>query len=357
MGVAVAVVILNKRKFLMVKRKPDVEFYPTFWAPMHGHIQEGERVEECVRRIAKEQLDLDVEPVKEIKTLLADYGASELKFWLAKINSGQPSIKSKKLAKFKWMGWSAAVQRNLLPATKSIFRKELKELVLDEAGDGKFIVLDGIDASGKKTQTKLLLDWLKDMGYVADMISFPQYDRPFGAIVGNYLRGEYGGKDDLPPEVTALLYATDRYDFAPTLRWILKNKEWIVADRYTPANIFQVAKLKNEEEQDKVFEWIRQVESRMPQPNIVIILNQDPAVARQLHEQRQLQDYMRGLKKDVHDADTDYQASVMKLFLRLAKKLDNWHVVECMDNDELRTVAHIQEDIRNVVRRTLLGEK
>lgn len=44
---------------------------------------------------------------------------------------------------------------------------------------GKFIVIDGIDGSGKATQTKLLLNRLAKKGYKTATIDFPQYYNNF----------------------------------------------------------------------------------------------------------------------------------------------------------------------------------
>ena len=52
---------------------------------------------------------------------------------------------------------------------------------------GKFIVIDGIDGSGKATQTKLLVAKLKENGYKVKTIDFPQYEENFfGKMVGRY---------------------------------------------------------------------------------------------------------------------------------------------------------------------------
>lgn len=355
MSDAILIIILKNRKFLMVERQPDIDFYPKFWAPLHGQKNEDESFEDAVKRISKETLDIEVEPVRELKILLADYGAAKLHCWIADIKDGIPKITSDKFSRFKWMTWSDILKKDLLPATKSLFRSELKEFVLDKMnGGGKFIVLDGIDASGKKTHAAMLIEWLEEVGFVANKIAFPQYDQPFGAIVGKYLRGEYGGKDSLPPEVTTLLYATDRYHYAPKLKDGILNGEWFIADRYTPANIFQVAKETDDKKQDDLFNWLYLVESRMPQPDVVIILNQDPYIAKRLHEQRNLEAYMRNLKKDIHDEDIEYQARTMNAFLKYAGRMKNWFVVNCIEDGKLRSVDAIQSDIREIIEKKLL---
>jgi dTMP kinase len=48
---------------------------------------------------------------------------------------------------------------------------------------GKFIVLDGPDGCGKTTQTKLLVQWLKERG--ADVVTFRE---PGGTAIGEKVR-------------------------------------------------------------------------------------------------------------------------------------------------------------------------
>ena len=57
---------------------------------------------------------------------------------------------------------------------------------------GKLIVLEGLDGSGKATQTKLLFDALKAKGENVMRVTFPNYDSPSSALVKMYLAGEFG---------------------------------------------------------------------------------------------------------------------------------------------------------------------
>ena len=56
----------------------------------------------------------------------------------------------------------------------------------------KLIVIDGLDGSGKATQTKLLAERLNENGYKARTISFPDYDSDSSALVKMYLGGKLG---------------------------------------------------------------------------------------------------------------------------------------------------------------------
>ena len=45
---------------------------------------------------------------------------------------------------------------------------------------GKLIVIEGTDCSGKETQSKLLIEKLRNEGVQIDIYSFPSYETPTG---------------------------------------------------------------------------------------------------------------------------------------------------------------------------------
>ena len=72
---------------------------------------------------------------------------------------------------------------------------------------GKLIIFEGLDGSGKGTQTELACQNLHSKGYDPLKISFPDYDSPSSALVKMYLSGEFGQRQlqnqvgqCLPPE-------------------------------------------------------------------------------------------------------------------------------------------------------------
>ena len=52
---------------------------------------------------------------------------------------------------------------------------------------GKLIVIDGLDGSGKSTQTDLVAKALAEQGIKVRQISFPDYKEPSSALVKMYL--------------------------------------------------------------------------------------------------------------------------------------------------------------------------
>src|SRR6202167_2699999 len=55
---------------------------------------------------------------------------------------------------------------------------------------GKFIVLEGIDGSGKRTQLEMLVRVFASRGVACSQLSFPRYDGFFGKMAGQYLNGD-----------------------------------------------------------------------------------------------------------------------------------------------------------------------
>ncbi|MDY6769690.1 MAG: dTMP kinase, partial [Candidatus Nanohaloarchaea archaeon] len=138
---------------------------------------------------------------------------------------------------------------------------------------GALVVIEGLDASGKRTQAERLVRRLDTAGQDAEYIEFPTYDRTrIGSLIEQYLDGGY----DAPPEVAALLYAADRYQMADELEAFMADGGVVVADRYSPSNYaFQAAAA----DDPAMLDWMQDVERRLPQPDLVILLDIPPETA------------------------------------------------------------------------------
>lgn len=77
---------------------------------------------------------------------------------------------------------------------------------------GKVIVIEGLDGSGKATQTQILFDRLLAERIKVRKVSFPDYQSPSSALVKMYLSGEFGtNPEDVNAYAAAVFYAVDRY--------------------------------------------------------------------------------------------------------------------------------------------------
>ncbi len=54
------------------------------------------------------------------------------------------------------------------------------------------IVFEGLDGSGKETQTKLIEKRLNDIGLKTIRIEFPNYCNKYSLFVKEYLNGDFG---------------------------------------------------------------------------------------------------------------------------------------------------------------------
>ena len=141
-----------------------------------------------------------------------------------------------------------------------------------------FIVLEGVDGSGKSTQIANLQRMFTEQGVECEYLHFPRFDAPyFGDMIARFLRGELGSIEQVDPYVVALLYAEDRRDAAKMIRGWLAEGKVVICDRYVYSNVgYQCAKLSDDEEREKLRKWILSLEYdyfAIPQPDLSLFLD------------------------------------------------------------------------------------
>jgi len=217
---------------------------------------------------------------------------------------------------------------------------------------GLFVVIDGTDGSGKKTQTKLLVERLQNDWYAVEKIDFPQYGTKSAWLVEEYLNGKYGGADDVNPYQASIFYAVDRYDASFQIRKRLEEGKIVISDRYTSANMgHQAGKIDDIKEREKYLVWLEELEFgilNIPRPDANIFLYMDSEVARKLALQNQKGANLSS-EKDIHENDGEHMKKASEAFKYVAKKY-SWKTVICWDwewNFKSREVIH--EEIFSVV--------
>lgn len=202
---------------------------------------------------------------------------------------------------------------------------------------GLFLVLEGNDGAGKSSQLALLEAYFKKSGRKVRSIHFPRLDaKPYGQMIAEFLRGDFGPLGSVHPKLTALLYALDRSQAAPALKEILSAGEVFLADRYIFSNLaYQCAKVNDPEERDSLADWIETLEYAshgIPRADLTLYLDVPPEFSRaNLARQRTGPDraYLGG-GKDIHEESEDLQNRVREEFLRLAKnRPSEIGVVDC----------------------------
>lgn len=126
---------------------------------------------------------------------------------------------------------------------------------------GKLIVFEGIDASGKATQARLLKEKLESLGFKVALFEAPDYSTPVGKLIRKYLKKEI----EIPKTCVPLLYAADRAQFAEKVKRLLEDGYIVIYDRYSYSNVaYQL---------DFPPKWLLTLDSLLKNPDLVIFLD------------------------------------------------------------------------------------
>ena len=200
----------------------------------------------------------------------------------------------------------------------------------------RFIVIEGLDGSGKSTQIDLLLNYMKESKNPFEYLHFPRTDEGFyGDMVARFLRGDLGPLDSVHPYLVAMIYAGNRYDSGELIRGWLENGINVIVDRYVVSNIaFQCAKLGTAKEREELRQWILDFEykyHKIPRPDINVFLDVPfEFTTRKLSSVRDGDDrnYLNG-KSDIHEQDLDFQRKVREVYLELASSDPQMKILDC----------------------------
>ncbi len=210
----------------------------------------------------------------------------------------------------------------------------------------KLIVIDGLDGSGKATQTKLLCERLTKLGFRARTISFPDYHSDSSALVRMYLGGQLGNSpDDVNAYAASSFYAVDRVvSYLNEWKKDYAEYDYIIADRYTTSNIIhQMAKV-DESERESYIEWLFDYEYNrlaLPAPDAVFFLDVDPEVSQRLMEGRYHGDPS---KKDIHEKNMAYLRRCRSSAIYAIERL-GWISVLCSADGAMRSIGDINDEL------------
>lgn len=230
---------------------------------------------------------------------------------------------------------------------------------------GKLIVMEGIDGSGKETQSKLLKERLSKEGTPWYETTFPQYDSESSFFVRQYLSGAYGiNAQAVSAKQASYCYAMDRFHTFRTnkeLQAALNDTDTIViADRYTTSNIlFQAAKLNTPEEMFELIDWICNLEYGdldLPVPDAVIMPHVEIEKNIELLKKRDIEANAgkNHMNTDIHERDFEFIRRVSAASEIIADRM-GFKVINCMDEDDnLRAREDIHEEIYGEVKKLIL---
>jgi dTMP kinase len=198
----------------------------------------------------------------------------------------------------------------------------------EEKTKGKLIIIEGLDKSGKTTQSKLLFNFYEKVytGQVR-LMNFPDYSTRIGSEIKLFLQG----KVEYANEVKHILLSANRWEKKFEIERLREQNKIIILNRYYQSNLaYGLANGLN-------FEWLINLDNGLPKEDIVIILDIDPDIS-----------YKRGIENDFildkFERDKIFLKKARKYYLELAKKF-KWHVINS-DSDK----NTIFEKIINIIK-------
>lgn len=218
---------------------------------------------------------------------------------------------------------------------------------------GKFIVIDGTDGSGKATQTKLLVEKLQDQNYPVKMIDFPQYGKKSAGLVEEYLNGVYGNANDVGPYRASIFYACDRYAASFEIKKWLADGNIVIANRYINSNMgHQAGKISDLAEREKYLAWLEDLEYnifQIPRPDVNILLYLPPQIGQQLVDKKGQRDYVGGQKRDIHEADLQHLINAANAYKYVADKY-GWQTIDCAPDNKILPIETINEKLWQIIK-------
>lgn len=212
---------------------------------------------------------------------------------------------------------------------------------------GKLIVIDGVDGSGKGTQTQLLFERMTKEGHKVHLFDFPQYGKKSAGAVEEYLNGHYGSAQDVGPYRASVLFAVDRYDASFMIRKFLNEGTHVICNRYVTANIgHQGAKITDPQERQKFIEWLEELEYKLfaiPKPDKNIILHVSPETSQKLVDAKSIRSYT-DKKRDIHEADLEHLTNAEQSYIALHNAdPETYALIECEEDGKLKTIEEVSE--------------
>jgi len=190
-------------------------------------------------------------------------------------------------------------------------------------GRGHFFVFEGLDRSGKSTQSRLLRESLEKAGGAKSVrwMCFPNRNTASGCLIDLYLRRQV----ELSDGIVHMLFSANRWEMAQAIVEDLERGVSVVCDRYAFSGVaYSAAKGLD-------FEWCQAPDRGLPCPDGVFFMHVDPKVGAS-----------RANFGDERYENEGMQANVRSEFSqqRLYDAV-NWHVV-----DGTRDIQEIHEEIR-----------
>ena len=211
---------------------------------------------------------------------------------------------------------------------------------------GRLIVFEGTDGSGKATQTALLCGELDRRGIPYRKMEFPRYKEESSALIRLYLSGAFGSHPgDVNAYAAASFYSVDRFaSYRQDWGGFYESGGLVIADRYTTSNaVHQTPKLPREERR-AFLDWLFDYEYRLlelPEPDRVVYLDLPTEISEQMMRSREKATCTQA---DIHERDEAYLTACRES-AELIVDLYGWEKIDCTRDGRIRPPEDIHREV------------
>lgn len=180
-------------------------------------------------------------------------------------------------------------------------------------GRGMIISLEGIDASGKFTQSNLLYKVLQNKSVRTVYTSFPDYT----TTIGQEIRAFLSQTKNYTIEARHMLFSLNRLEHKKEIEAWLNEGDIVVVNRYCDSNLAYGGA------SGLSIEWLRSLESEMPQSNYVYYLRAKPDLSKE----------RKTRSRDKFEMDLAFLERVVSVYDTLAES-PNWFTIDANNSVE-----------------------
>lgn len=214
----------------------------------------------------------------------------------------------------------------------------------------KIIAFEGIDGTGKTVQLQRLHERLVSLGLRVETLSFPKYDTFFGAECGRLLSGSGGvSANDVDGKSMALWYALDRFEAFQ--HFDFSDADVLLINRYVLSNaVYQSVRDRDLGKPD-LLDFVLELEYnhfRIPVASAHIVLDMNPEQACENVGKKGFREYV-GDQPDIYEALPEIQKRAREKYIEYATRIPNVHIIPCMEQNQLKSIADIGALIDAVV--------
>lgn len=190
---------------------------------------------------------------------------------------------------------------------------------------GALIVVEGLDRTGKSTQSQKIVESLKSLNIKAEYQNFPRRSTDIGVLINGYLTSQ----NELSDKVIHLLFSANRWESENEIKNKLDSGVTLIVDRYAYSGVvFSAAKGLD-------IAWCKTPDCGLPEPDQVYFLTMPMDTASE----------RGGYGKERYEVP-EIQRRVYENYMKL--KDDSWIIINAD-----RSIDEVHDDLLQYIKKTI----